>query len=271
MYESVKLEDGTWNFVFNRVSDKGTPAVWRCNVCDCSINGPVEQHASGKKHQQAMSVKSHPIKNWGKSPPTSKRLSMGDLKLAPGEPVPPGFEDEVRGVTEIQASLDAYHSGPLIGLEYLVELSMYEDDREPQYVCLLCDKRGDPRTVMAHLVSFNHRMTYLQAHFPTVYRAINPYNTKQYRRNVQNTVTNICENIEKKFGRMSPQSADKETFERKKQDYIDNLAKDTTHPSERFGETFEHLVDKEAILAGPKGIIVIIYYFLENFYCSHGF
>lgn len=234
------------------MGDKPNTLYWRCNVCDCTIHGGLEQHVSGRKHQQLLLQKSHPTKNWGKEIHAPKRFSMGDLKLAPGEPVPPGFEDEVRGVTEIQASLDAYHSGPLIGLEYLVELSMYEDDREPQYVCLLCDKRGDPRTVMAHLVSFNHRMTYLQTHFPTVYRAINPYNTKQYRRNVQNTVTNICEHIEKKYGRMAPQSADRETFERKKQEYIDNLAKDT-HPSERFGETFEHLIDKEAILAGPKG------------------
>lgn len=106
---------------------------------------------------------------------------------------------------------------------------------------------------MAHLVSFNHRMIYLQQHFPTAYRAISPYNTKQYRRNVQNIVTIICEAIEKKFGRLSPQAADKETFERRKQEYINNVTKDT-HPSERLGETFEHLVDKEAILAGPKGI-----------------
>lgn len=140
----------------------------------------------------------------------------------------------------------------MIGLEYLVELIGYEDEREPQYICLLCDKRGDPRTVMAHLVSFNHRMTYLNAHFPTAYRAVSPYNTKQYRRNVQNTVTTICEHIEKKFGRMMPQAADRETFERKKKEYFDNIMKEP-HPSERSGETFEHLVDREAIIATPRG------------------
>lgn len=127
----------------------------------------------------------------------------------------------------------------------------FEDEREPQYVCLLCDKRGDPRTVMAHLVSFNHRITYLCRHFPTVYRILNPY-TKQYRRNVGNIVTVICENIEKKYGRMVPQAADKETFERNKMKYIENVQKET-HPSERMGETFEHLIDKDAITAGPKG------------------
>lgn len=71
---------------------------------------------------------------------------------------------------------------------------------------------------------------------------------------MQNIVTLVCEHIEKKFGRMAPQAADKETFERKKKDYMDNVLK-VPHPSERLGETFEHLVDKEAILASPKGEI----------------
>lgn len=155
-------------------------------------------------------------------------------------------------MTEIQASLDAYHSGPLIGLEYLVELIGYEDEREPQYICLLCDKRGDPRTVMAHLVSFNHRMTFLNTHFPTAYRAISPYNTKQYRRNVQAAVQTICEHIEKKFGRMSPQAADKERFEKRKAEYLQNVIR-APHPSEKSGETFEHLVDREAIISIQKG------------------
>jgi hypothetical protein len=36
-------------------------------------------------------------------------------KLAPGEPVPPGFEDVVKRVTQIQATLDSHRSSPLIG------------------------------------------------------------------------------------------------------------------------------------------------------------
>lgn len=78
--------------------------------------------------------------------------------MAPGEPVPPGFEGEVKGVTEIQLTLDE-HKGALIGLEYLAELT--GDQREALYVCTLCDKKGDPRTVMAHLNSYNHRLWYL--------------------------------------------------------------------------------------------------------------
>lgn len=132
-----------------------------------------------------------------------------------------------------------------------MELSGLEEEREPQYICLLCDKRGDPRTVMAHLISFNHRITYLMTHFPTVYRAINPY-TKQFRRSCQNVVSNICKNIEIKYGRLAPQAADKESFERNKMKYI-AIANKETHVSERMGETFEHLVTKDIIMGMTPG------------------
>lgn len=42
-------------------------------------------------------------------------LAVEMPKLAPGEPVPPGFEDVVKRVTQIQATLDSHKSSPLIG------------------------------------------------------------------------------------------------------------------------------------------------------------
>lgn len=80
--------------------------------------------------------------------------------LAPGEPVPPGFEDIVTRVPEITSTLDEMKA-PLIGLEYLAEITPVGDEVEPKYCCLLCNKRGDPRTVLAHLVCFNHRIKYI--------------------------------------------------------------------------------------------------------------
>ena len=73
--------------------------------------------------------------------------------------MPPGFEDEVEAVLQIQSVLDNYKMSPLIGLEYLVEL--VDSSKEPQYNCMLCNKKGDPRTVMTHLTSQNHRMSYI--------------------------------------------------------------------------------------------------------------
>lgn len=47
------------------------------------------------------------------------------------------------------------------GLEYLVELVPDERGKEPTYVCMLCDKKGDPRVAMAHIKSYNHRSKYI--------------------------------------------------------------------------------------------------------------
>lgn len=41
-------------------------------------------------------------------------------KLAPGEPVPPGFEGKLLGTSLIQETLDNYKASPLIGNYFLV-------------------------------------------------------------------------------------------------------------------------------------------------------
>lgn len=89
------------------------------------------------------------------------------MEIAPGEPVPPGFEDEVRARAEIQTKVDKCKNTPFIGLEYLLELSL-GDDKEPGYLCVLCEKRGDPRTIMDHMTSYKHRLKYLVKHFHSI-------------------------------------------------------------------------------------------------------
>lgn len=85
------------------------------------------------------------------------------MEIAPGEPVPPGFEDEVKARAEIQTKIDKCKNVPFIGLEYLLELSL-GDDKEPGYLCVLCEKRGDPRTIIDHMTSYKHRLKYLVKH-----------------------------------------------------------------------------------------------------------
>lgn len=82
------------------------------------------------------------------------------MKIAPGEPVPPGFENEVKATAEIQSKIDKCRNVPFTGLEYLLELSSH-DKQEPAYLCVLCEKRGDPRTIMDHITSYKHRLKYL--------------------------------------------------------------------------------------------------------------
>lgn len=126
--DKVKVDNGTVNFVFTLFTDeknKNTKfkAHWRCHICDVVVGGALGKHALGRKHQAQLLVPVHPSYLWTKTmPPLSSRSAL-DLKVAPGEPVPPGFESEVRVITEIQASLDTYNSGPLIG-SYLLDIKI---------------------------------------------------------------------------------------------------------------------------------------------------
>lgn len=86
------------------------------------------------------------------------------MNIAPGEPIPPGFENEIKPVAEIQSKIDKCRNVALIGLEYLLELS-FRNEKEPGYVCVLCEKRGDPRTIMDHITSYKHRLKYLVKYF----------------------------------------------------------------------------------------------------------
>ncbi len=86
------------------------------------------------------------------------------MNIAPGEPVPPGFENEVKQQAEIQPALDRIKDDALIGLEYITELVL-GDGKESSYHCVLCDKRGDPRTILHHITSYNHRLKYLVSLF----------------------------------------------------------------------------------------------------------
>lgn len=83
------------------------------------------------------------------------------LDLEPGEPVPPGLEEVIIKNCLIQPKLDSWKSSPLIGLEFLVELTQCNFDDEIYYYCLLCDKNGSQRNIFIHFTSIFHYMKYL--------------------------------------------------------------------------------------------------------------
>lgn len=83
------------------------------------------------------------------------------VELQPGEPAPPGMEDMVElKKCLIQSKLDAYKEKPLIGLEYLIELTV-DENIDPSYWCLLCNKQGNNNNIINHLSSQQHYLKYL--------------------------------------------------------------------------------------------------------------
>lgn len=87
----------------------------------------------------------------------------------------------------------------------------------------------------------------MQKHFPTCYRALAPYMTKQYKRNWQITLQKIAEGIEKKFGRLRPFPIDKDKFEKERMHYLAMIGKGK-HFSELSGYTFEELIVHEELI-----------------------
>ncbi|KAM0736472.1 Uncharacterized protein ACS0PU_006121 [Formica fusca] len=227
---SVTAEDGALRPVYSETEDGD---IW-CHICNVALFGAHKliSHNLCNRHKMKLDEWPYPVMLWSKRPQDAAKTvapvqstTIGDT-LAPGEPVPPGMEDQITRITSIQMSLDRHQSSPLVGLEYLLEL-VDNDSCEPSYTCVLCDKRGDPRTVMAHITSYNHRITYLNRHFPTISRAITELpRTPNYKRGANEISVLVAKKIEEKFGRMKPQLVDKIQFEKNKMVYIKRVYQD---------------------------------------------
>ena len=233
---SVTAEDGTLRPVYSMTDDDD---IW-CHICNISLFGAHKllSHNSGNRHKIQLYECPYPVSLWsnnrtdGNTTKSKNRKSpeigtgqFGD-SLAPGEPVPPGMEGQLTRSTAIQVSLDRHRTSPLVGLEYLLEL-IDSESCEPSYTCVLCDKRGDPRIVMSHLTSYNHRITYLNRHFPTVSRAITDLpRTANYKRGANEISVLVAKKIEERFGRLQPQLVDKNQFEKNKMQYIKRIYQD---------------------------------------------
>lgn len=165
------------------------------------------------------------------------------MNIMSGEPVPPGFEDEVNRVAEIQQAIDQYKGNALIGLEYTIEL--YEEDRrEPGYICVLCDKRGDPRTIMQHWTSFNHRLKYLEKHFPTACREFNPVKYKPNSHHIMILIVqSLAEAIEDHHGRLTLSVCNADEYRHSKAK-INVEIMDKFHYDERNGPNFLNIIDR---------------------------
>lgn len=83
------------------------------------------------------------------------------MKIAPGEPVPPGFENEVRQVAQLTPHIERCHDAALIGIEYMAELILGKGIG-PSYYCVQCrEHSSSTATAMSHLKGYQHRLRYL--------------------------------------------------------------------------------------------------------------
>ncbi|XP_023246600.1 uncharacterized protein LOC106644718 [Copidosoma floridanum] len=240
MRTSVTAEDGNLRPVYSETEDGD---VW-CHICNIALFGAHKllSHNICNRHKIKLEEWPYPVLLWSKCADIVKKIKPSLEDVAPGEPIPPGMEDQISRTTTIQKSLDRHRSSPLVGLEYLLEL-MDPDSSEPSYTCTLCDKRGDPRTVMAHITSYNHRMTYLNRHFPTISRAIsNLPHTVNFKRGANEISVLVAKKIEQHFGRLQPQLVDKASFDKNKVQIIKRIFQDY-HFKETQDITFMEVYD----------------------------
>ncbi|CAH1402686.1 unnamed protein product, partial [Nezara viridula] len=266
--ETVLLSDGRYGYVITEVEDANGPDKWKCHVCSRVITTEraMLMHLSHPIHMSRLRVPHHPPGNFkkiikskndafkknnlsprmeeqeekggnnNKKDGISSREELWSNTVRPGEPIPPGMEDMVESKCQIQESLDNYTGGPLIGIEYIVELVSSEEGvrkEEPKYICLLCEKKGDPRSVMVHLTSHNHALRYISCFFRTAGNVINLIpKTRENRKGVGMAVSKIAEQIEKHYGRLKPTLAVTETFSQQKYEILRQIDE-----KEHFRET----------------------------------
>ncbi|XP_064538312.1 uncharacterized protein CG7065 [Drosophila montana] len=119
-----------------------------------------------------------------------------------GEPVPPGFEDEMARTAVIQKQIDSFKGGSLIGTEYVVELHE-EGQGRPDYFCVLCNTCNDSHSIFTHWTSVTHRSNYLKTHFQKAFDVLQQLRRSSSNSNelVLNATTKLVQLIEQHYGR----------------------------------------------------------------------
>lgn len=237
----VQLDDGKYANMCS-VVEKDRVSWYTCHVCTVTVPGwfQFSSHVKSKLHANNINIPTHPRAKFAKLDPKEK------LSLEPGEPVPPGLEEVIISTCEIQKELDAYTTGPLIGLEYLVELS--NNTQDPlEYFCLLCDRRGNSRNIMVHLTSQAHYTKYISQFFRTAAQKIADIpKTNETRKGVSIVIVRIASRIESKFGRMKPIMEPQSTFPARKFEIL-RTVDEGVHFRETADDTFADCISLEEI------------------------
>ncbi|XP_054267586.1 uncharacterized protein LOC128989650 isoform X1 [Macrosteles quadrilineatus] len=249
--ERVKLDNGQQADVFSVVRKK--EGVWyTCHVCSETVAGlsALRQHSDSGRHRANMSRPTHPCAKFIKLDPKE------NLSLEPGEPVPPGLEEVIIKNALIQPKLDAYKA-PLIGLEFMVELTESTLDETEYYYCLLCEKTGSERNMFIHFTSIFHYMKYLSMYFPTVARKLQALpQKKDMRKAFGLLVTDIIKDIEEKFGRMKPKTVKyQEFYFQDRKNELHKTSYEGPHFRELDGELFDEKATAENLNKKNKEVI----------------
>ncbi|KAM3960182.1 uncharacterized protein CG7065-like [Aphomia sociella] len=266
----IDVEDGNKRCMVERrgrdVSGKWIYLCYPCGVI-CSGESVLQTHLSGKKHKNKLMSQTRPwsVNIFTEHPYVLSEKGVVNTKQSGvNEKILRKMSEEVnihnKDLSEldlkynkyreqrchIQDSLDSIKV-PLLGIEYLIEHPPAEEHHVPTYICTLCFKQGQPRTIVNHLTCCMHRYNYLLRHFPKAHSMLAPIRRQTQNKNGIIVVLNrLSLRIENKYGRMRPVNIDKEEYDREK-DLIHQWIAKGEHISEKSGCTFEEVVDLDLI------------------------
>uniref|UniRef100_A0A2M4BA31 Putative q rich salivary secreted protein n=1 Tax=Anopheles marajoara TaxID=58244 RepID=A0A2M4BA31_9DIPT len=251
----VKLSDGTEGNVFTRTSrNKDLQFVYSCHICGVpTLCGErmLQIHIAGRRHQARLSVSTLDAEQYRASLVMKPKQNPASLAGEGMAGLGANDSQEAKPVAQLQSVLDGYRAGPLVGLEYIVELKHQGPGEGVSYNCLLCDTRGNNESgITTHLIMPEHRLKFLEKHYATVMKVIAPYRSAPGADAKDSVfcrvVQTICEAIEDHHGRMAPSVYDADDFGRNRAKYIQGV-KFGKHCDEQTGPKFVELIDKKVL------------------------
>ncbi|KFB42134.1 AGAP003633-PA-like protein [Anopheles sinensis] len=240
---TVKLSDGTEGRVFSRIPrNKDLLFGYSCHICGVvCLHGErmLQIHMAGRKHQARLNV----------------TVFDAEQYRAALVAKPPSIRVETKTIhrnrsLECREYWTPTEMGRWWALEYMVELTEGSSNDNPVYSCTLCNTNdSNEGDITTHLISLQHRLKYLQKHYPTVRNVLAPYRHSKTENGAQvfsRVVQTVCEAIEDHHGRLTPQVYERSDFERNKVKYIQEITFGT-HFDERTGKKFVEVLDHKVL------------------------
>uniref|UniRef100_A0A182K1G4 Uncharacterized protein n=1 Tax=Anopheles christyi TaxID=43041 RepID=A0A182K1G4_9DIPT len=252
----VRLSDGTDACVFSRTPrNKDLLFGYMCHICGVAClygERMLQIHIAGRKHQARLNVTVFDAEQYRASlvaKPT-KANDSNNSSGGGGQENDASSSSSMKPQARLQNVLDGYRDGPLVGLEYIVELTDSANGADPIYSCLLCNLNNNNESgITTHMIGLGHRFKFLEKHYPTVRKMLAPYRNHNQENGGQvffRVVQTVCEAIEDHHGRLTPQVYEATDFERNRVKFGQQIAFGT-HFDERTGPKFVEVIDAKVL------------------------
>jgi len=196
-----------------------------CTVCNITVSGmkTMQSHMLGKKH----------LKRLEEFTVIDGRSDCDPVKA---------MIDLVPDRSLLSRLLEKYTVGPVVGLEYVVEVLVGRAD--PEYKCALCRISSNIHNIVEHLLSALHRLAYMDKFFPQASKKfLSVPNKSLWSVSTFDFLDTIVNRIEAKFSRAEPRVvASLVVWEREKLKIAEEIEQGV-HARECPGFSFDNLPD----------------------------